>query len=260
MTPDTVLMLVGGAALVALIISLFRKEAVSTLPVFFSYIVFEFLLGLADCAVKHLCSANVYLLFWSVYAYLDLVFYCAVILEVGRNLRRQGKVPPMRPSLILAVFVLICFGLGQLIHWHLSPRPFLWRLSTYAVEITSLVQLAAFLTLVAWSSLSRFYWSRREFRIAFGLGSFALITFGVGIAYSNPSVHGANYVWLTYVAPICGSCVYLYWLHYFYADPASAGSLTRSAELVVAGHSDDESLPDRRDSAALFRLFIRSPK
>lgn len=250
MTGDSLLIVVGCLAILALIVTLVVKRIAREIPVFFAYIIFELLLTFAVQAVRTYGSEQSYLLFWCVAAYVDVVFYFAVISELGKTLLRAGRKSEAQPALAISLFLLVGFALFRLIQWELSPRPFIWRLTTHTVQVTGLLQLAALLALVIWSNVKKLRWPRREFRIGSGIGFFALVEFADAIAYSYPYVHSPAFHWLSYVPSVAAIGVYFYWLEYFlFEDSASVGAPNRLGELVAAGHSDEDGNSSRRDSA-----------
>ncbi|HEX8710838.1 MAG TPA: hypothetical protein VF730_03110 [Terracidiphilus sp.] len=249
MSGESLLVLVGCLAILALIITLALKRIARDIPIFFAFINFELLLTLAVQAFSTYGSQQNYLLFWCVAAYADVIFYFAVISELGRNLLRAGRNSTVQPALAVGLFLLLCFALFRLIQWGLSPRPFIWRLTTHTVQITGLLQLAAFLALVIWSNLKKLRWPRREFRIGSGIGFFALVEFADAIVYSYPYVHSPAFHWLSYVPSFTAIGVYFYWLEYFlFEDTGSVPSSDRVGVLVAAGRTDDDSHSARNNS------------
>jgi hypothetical protein len=238
MNADALLLVVGCLGILALIIALALKRLIHAIPVFFWFLIFELFLTFALQSVSTYASQRNYILFWCAAAYVDVLFNFAVIVEVGKNLLRFDKNRSAQLALAVGLFLLVSLVLIRLIQWDLSPRPSIWRLSTHTVQITALLQLAAFLSLVAWSNLKKLRWPRREFRIGSGMGFFALVAFAVAITYSY--VHGPAYRWLSYLPSFAAIGVYFYWLEYFlFEDPTPLSSRNRMEELVESG------LPDR---------------
>lgn len=227
-------MLISWATSLALVATLALRRAARALPVFFCFTIFELLLGMAFKVVQTYCTEHSYLLFWNSGAYVDMIFNCAVIVELGANLYRhstQRQQP--RFSFILGIFLLMCIAFIRLIQWRLSPRPFIWRLTVHTEQITALVQLAAFLTLIIWSGFGTLRWPRREFRVGFGMGLLALVGFVIATVNSYPAVRGAAYRWVEFVLPVFDLFVMFYWLHFFlHDDSASAPRIGRAAEFI----------------------------
>ena len=261
MSGDNLLSLISWSVSLALLVTLWIRRVNRALPVFYGFLVFELLLGMASRAMEFRAPQRTYLIFWIVTAYIDAAFDCAVLVELGRDLLPRGGKFLTHFLSAAVLFGLVLAILFRLIQWHLSPRPMIWRYTTHAVQLTSIIELAAYLGLMMWASLARLHWSKRAISIVSGIGFYCVFDFVIAIVFSYPGVRGSTYRWLGYLPPVIGIGVNLYWLQCFlFEHPVSAGPGERSTELVAAGHSDDESLPDRRDSAALFRLFIRSPK
>lgn len=73
-----------------------------------------------------------------------------------------------------------------------------------------------------------------------GMASWALVQLTVLVLHEH-GLMGPGYHWLDLLTPSCVLVVLLYWLHYFWLDPASkpetlgSDSGTRAAEAVGAG-------------------------
>lgn len=250
MSGDALLILVGCLGILALIITLALKRLVRAIPVFFGFLIFELFLTFAIQSVNTYESQRNYLLFWCVAAYVDVLFNLAVIMEVGKSLLRLGKDSSVQLALAITLFFFISLALIQLIQWDLSARPFIWRFTTHTIQITALLQLAAFLSLVVWSNLKKLRWSRREFRIGSGMGFFALVAFAIAIAYSYPHVHGPAYRWLGYVPSFAAIGVYFYWLQYFlFEEGTPVNSRNGLEEFVAAGRTDNDRRSTQQNSA-----------
>lgn len=258
MTLDLVLPIIGSALNIPLILVLTEKRLARALPILTFYFGLSACVAIIGCLV-FLRFSRYFLDFWLANLLFDSIFYPLVLMEIGKNVHRYNRNRPYPRAVVLLLFAgafLLVWSLGS---WHVAPSlSFLWKVTLRAQQANAVLEVAALLTLVWWSSLQRLRWPDAELQIASGMAVYTLVAFAVAVLHSHGFLTPAFH-WLDLLTPASCVAVLAYWVFYFSfkyqvpkdlrdfeaARPLAAEERQRSSNCAFGAPT---SLPDRNSA------------
>lgn len=219
MSLDAAVMLAGTVLNATLLVLLLWRRVFRVLPVFVAYIAYSLIFVLTNLMPSH--DARSYVLLRSAATAIDMLFYLSVLVELDKCVHLHNETSPLPEALVLLLFALVSVPIWLLAPW--SPPAgwtLAWRLNFRAVQSTAIFEVAGILTMTWLTNRQHLHWPERAFRLATGLGAWAMVQLCVLIAHEN-GLLGASYHWLDLLTPTAAIGVTLYWLQYFWFDPSS---------------------------------------
>lgn len=225
MTVDMALTLCGLLLETVFLAVMIARQIHRTLPSFVAFIGVALATDLSASLVPHFISPQYFLYIWIASLFLEFVSFLLLTAELGRNVLRQNRSSSPNWLLILMLFGPIVLALSLLSHWSIPEHlAFVWWLDLRLSQLTAVLDLGAFLTLIWWSAFCKFHWPTREFRIAIGIGLEALVGLATVIVHSHQEV-GPSYHWVDVSASFAYIGVLVYWVQYFvFEDTVAADS------------------------------------
>jgi hypothetical protein len=231
MTVDALMLLATLLLAVLLAGLLILRRAFEALPLFFTYQVYSAIsAGVGYAALRYFATA--YFRYVIVATALDAVLYLVVLFELAGNVlefNRQGR---SRRGGWLFMSVAFSALLWPLALWT-APASFgpLWNLFSIEMHATTIVEVAAIVSLLTWGRLLKLRWSETGLRIVTGMGVWPLVGLGVLIVHGW-GVFSGEYRWLDDLVPASAILALLYWVHYFWVVvPSTARAVTASTVL-----------------------------
>lgn len=223
----------------ALLGVLASRRVYRTLPLFMAYFAYSVILMAAGLATSP--GTPLYLFVWILGVTIDTLFYLGVLAELGQSVLRFNRASPMPWGLVVLLFIGASVPISLLAQWpEIGHYDMVSQLEFRVMQATGVFEIAGLLTLLRWSGFKKLRWPERELRLMWGMASWALVQLTVLVLHEH-GLMGPGYHWLDLLTPSCVLVVLLYWLHYFWLDPASkpetlgSDSGTRAAEAVGAG-------------------------
>lgn len=222
MTLDNDLVLANSAFLLFLLVVLLGRRVFQTLPVFVAYQGYSFAAGVLLLTIVPRFPAYT-IEFWIGFTVLDSLLSLGVLAEVARHILRFNQRDSPSGPLFALLFALSSSLLWMLTHWTAVPaRDIAWRIGMHVMQWVAMLGVSALLALAWWSHMLTLRWPERELRIVIGMGFWGLVQVCVVILHAH-GLNGANYHWLDQLTPLSVLGVLIYWLYYFWHEPASAG-------------------------------------
>jgi hypothetical protein len=225
----------AGILLQATILALLLgKRAIRSLPVFVAYIAFGLANAIFYLVVSHL-APQARIIAWTGGIFIDNLFYLGVLIEMGKSTLRVNRKDPPEQWLVFLLLIVIGLVIWPAVRLQIpSAYPLAWRISLRVMQLTTILQSAAFGTLIAWSSLIKLRWPDREFRIVTGMGLWTVVSL-VALMLHNDGLTGAAHHWVDQMTPAACLLVLLWWIHFLWFEPAQSEKRQDAPVLEVAG-------------------------
>jgi hypothetical protein len=219
---DGTLTLAGALALAAFLVLVTAKRLYRILPLFFSYVIFSLATSISTFAVIEF-APSYWLTTWTVETSLDCVLFLLVFFEIVGEIARHNRHTSQSRFLLLLLFATTFFFGLVAIQWPgISTFRLAWRIAFRVMQVTTLIQTAAFLAVVCWSQLNKFRWPACELRLASGMGIWSLASLVALMLHNDGFTGGIRYHWIDSLGPLTSLCVIVWWLYYFWMHPAQS--------------------------------------
>ncbi|HEV2485893.1 MAG TPA: hypothetical protein VGT08_10200 [Terracidiphilus sp.] len=238
---QSVVLVCGMTAEVALILLLIRRRVFRALPAFFLYLCWSLFSDALLYYVRVRYPAATFFRIYLIQLIVDSAMIFALLVEVAWSVLR-----PIRSSLPknswIGIAVLV--ALGGLILWPIAGLVAPDRLSAAGMNLFRLQQTPAilravfFLALAGFSQLLSIGWRDRELQIASGLGFYSIVSLAVTILHTHQMSGTLPYRWLDEAAMVSYLGTLSYWVYSFATQPAERREFTpqmQSMLLAVAG-------------------------
>jgi hypothetical protein len=215
---DFLLVAAGILSQVALVALLNVKRVSCRFRIFRTYLIFESLYGIIYLTIPANLG-DVRISVWMAATVIDMLFYLAVLVELSRNTVRHNSISPPSRWLIFLLNLGIALAIWPAVQFRMVLNfPSLWHFSLHVLQFTTLLESAAFGTLVAWSGFSKLRWPDHEFRIVTGIGAWTIVSLGA-LMLHNDGFNGRANHWVDLFSPAAVLIVTLWWIQYFLFSP-----------------------------------------
>jgi hypothetical protein len=216
LTADNVLWVCAVLAETALVILLWKKHVLKTLPVFFIYLCWALATDVAGYSIQAFYPQSYPTFYWGQMV-IDSILVFAVLVELAWSvLRPIRKSLPKRSWIGIALLI----ALAGLLVWPIagftvpgkltSVGTYLFRLQqTFAI-----LRVVVFLGMAAFSQVLSIGWRDRELQVATGLGFYSIVSLGVTVAHTH-QLQGTQYHWLDEVVMASYLAALGYWVFSF---------------------------------------------
>lgn len=238
---ESVILVCGMAAEVALILLLAKRRVFRTFPAFFLYLCWSLFSDALLYYVRIGFSAETFYQIYLIQLVVDSAMIFALLVEVVWSVLR-----PIRNSLpkysLIGIAALI--AIGGLILWPIAGLAAPRNITAYGMTFFRLQQTPAilravfFLALAAFSQMLSIGWRDRELQIATGLGFYSIVSLAVTILHTHQLTGTQPYHWLDRIGSFSYVAALAYWVYAFATQPAERREFTpqmQSMLLAVAG-------------------------
>jgi hypothetical protein len=257
MSFDNAIWLAGLTAQAVLLGLLLYRQVWRSLPVFFSYVIWDFSSNLAAFGVNRYSPAF-YFNFYFAQTALDSVLLFCVLVELTWSVLR-----PVRSSLshrTIAVVAVVLLLVGAAI-WPFAALPGLASVTTRTglqfaqlQQTVSILRILFFVFLAGGSQLLSIGWRDRELQIVTGFGLYSVVSLTAAMLHMHQTTE-LQYYRLSEVVSAAYDCCLIYWVVSFAQKEAERREFTpqmQSFLLAVAGaaRSTRVALTDSRSGDA----------
>ena len=252
---ESVILVCGMAAEVALILLLARRGVFRTFPAFFLYLCWSLFSDALLYYVRIGFSAETFYQIYRIQLVVDSAMIFALLVEVAWSVLR-----PIRNSLpkysLIGIAGLI--AIGGLILWPIAGLAAPSNVTADGMTFFRLQQTPAilravfFLALAAFSQMLSIGWRDRELQITTGLGFYSIVSLAVTILHTHQLTGTQPYHWLDRIGSFSYVAALAYWVYAFATQPAERREFTpqmQSMLLAVAGAARTTRV-DLKDSAS----------
>lgn len=248
---DAVFILAGIIVQAALLALLIGKRVFRDLPVFVAYNTIS-LLSIILYFLLMRYFPSLLLADWAGQAIIDALLYLGVVAELSRGALRFTRSSSPSRELLFIFFVIAILFIWPAVRWlAISRFPLMWQFGYRIMQWTTIVQTAAFLALVCWSSLKKLRWPNREFHVVCGMGFWTFVSLCALMLRNDGFIGGAQNRWVELLAPVSYVLVMLWWIHYFWFEPSHAKRVGAPDAYEIAGVGSAYSSESRRNMPSI---------
>jgi hypothetical protein len=181
---------VEEAILLALLI---YRGVAHRLPVFCTYLAWNFCSSALITPLFHVLSAEGYLRLYMAEYTLDALFELAVLVELGWVALRYSRVRAPRRLALLLLLVLATLLVWSLAKWT-APQNVsqVYQFFVHQQQAVAIFRVAVLLAIAWWSWLQDLHWPEEALLVAAGIGFYSIVELGVSIAHTRQS-YGVSY-------------------------------------------------------------------
>ena len=236
MSQENALLFAYISAVAALVGLLLYRRVWRTLPLFFSYCIWDLLSNFCEYIIDTHHPAEHLNVFLSQTIIDSALLFC-VLVELAWSVLRPVRASLPRGALVVVGVLILLAGAAI---WPFAALPGLahvtwsrqWLLLTQLQQTVSILRILFFLLLAGGSQLLSIGWRDRELQVATGLGFYSLANVAVSILQAHQS-SGLQYVRLQELVPASFLCSLFYWLVCFSQKEAQRRAFTPQMQNVL---------------------------